>query len=254
MALRDANPAQFSPGGAPRPGTESSDNEGPVAPFSFSERSVDARLRVNEIFYSVQGESTHAGRPCIFVRLTGCPLRCHYCDTEYAFHAGEWRTVADILAAVGAYPCRLVEVTGGEPLAQPHAIDLLQALVDRDYEVLLETSGALPIENVPAGVRRIVDLKTPDSGEVERNRWENLRHLRPGDEVKFVIASRADYEWSRGVIHEHRLGAHVPVLLSPVWESGIQRDLAAWLLADGMPARLQIQLHKWIWPEASPGV
>jgi 7-carboxy-7-deazaguanine synthase len=215
---------------------------------------VDARLRVNEIFYSVQGESTHAGRPCVFVRLTGCPLRCRYCDTEYAFHAGEWRTVAEIVGAVDAYPCRLVEVTGGEPLAQPHAIDLLQALLDRDCEVLLETSGALPIENVPAGVRRIVDLKTPDSGEVERNRWENLRHLRAGDEVKFVIASRADYEWCRAVIREHALGARVPVLLSPVWESGIQRDLAAWMLEDGVPARMQIQLHKWIWPEASRGV
>ncbi len=215
---------------------------------------MDGRLRVNEIFYSVQGESTHAGRPCVFVRLTGCPLRCTYCDTAYAFHDGRWMTLDDVLDAAGAHPCRLVEVTGGEPLAQPATLALLAALVERQYEVLLETSGALPIAAVPAGVRRIVDFKTPDSGESHRNDWTNVTALRTGDEVKFVIGSRRDYEWAREIIREHALDARVPVLLSPVWESGIERDLAAWMLADGLPARYQIQLHKWIWPGVLRGV
>jgi len=215
---------------------------------------VDVRLRVNEIFHSLQGESTQAGRPCTFVRLTGCPLRCTYCDTAYAFHDGEWMTLAAVLEAVASHPARLVEVTGGEPLAQPGAIPLLHALVDAGYEVLLETSGALPIGAVPAGVRRIVDLKTPGSGEVERNDWSNLQQLRPGDEIKFVIGSRADYEWAHAVAHEHRLHERVPVLVSPVWEAGVARDLAAWVLSDGWPVRFQMQLHKWIWPGVERGV
>jgi 7-carboxy-7-deazaguanine synthase len=215
---------------------------------------MQARLRINEIFYSLQGESTHAGRPCVFVRLTGCPLRCTYCDTEYAFHEGRFMELGAILDAVRAYPCRLVEVTGGEPLAQPATPELLAALLERGYEVLLETSGAQSIEPVPAGVRIVLDLKTPDSGECERNLWDNLPRLRPGDEVKFVIASRRDYEWSRDVIHSDSVPAHVTVLLSPVWDSGVERDLAEWMLADGLRARYQMQLHKWVWPGVERGV
>ena len=215
---------------------------------------MEIRLRVNEIFHSLQGESTHAGRPCTFVRLTGCPLRCSYCDTAYAFHEGTWMTLAEVLQAVAAHPARLVEVTGGEPLAQPGAIPLLQALVDAGYEVLLETSGAVPIAGVPAGVRRIVDLKTPGSGEAHRNDWSNVAHLRAGDEVKFVIASRLDYDWARDVAREHRLLDRVPLLVSPVWDSGVGRELAEWILADGWQVRFQMQLHKWIWPEVERGV
>jgi 7-carboxy-7-deazaguanine synthase len=209
---------------------------------------------VSEIFHSVQGESTHAGRPCVFVRLTGCPLRCSYCDTAYAFTGGEWMTIPEVLAAVAGSACRLVEVTGGEPLAQPAAIPLLDALVAAGYEVLLETSGALPIAAVPAGVRRIVDFKTPGSGEEARNDWGNLAHLRPGDEVKFVVGSRHDYEWAREVIYRTQLADKTVVLLSPAWESDLRAALAEWILADRLPVRYQLQLHKLIWPGVERGV
>lgn len=212
------------------------------------------RLRVNEIFRSVQGESTHAGRPCTFVRLTGCPLRCTYCDTEYAFHAGEWMSQESIVAAVRALGADLVEVTGGEPLSQPGTVPLLERLLAEGCEVLLETSGALPIGQVPEGVRRIVDLKTPDSGEAARNDWHNLEALRPGDEIKFVIGSRGDYEWSRDTIRAHRLHERATVLLSPVWESDVRQSLAEWMLEDRLPARYQLQIHKLIWPGVERGV
>jgi 7-carboxy-7-deazaguanine synthase len=215
---------------------------------------MEPRLRVNEIFYSLQGESTHAGRPCVFVRLTGCPLRCTYCDSEYAFYDGRWMGLDAVLAAVAAHPCRLVEVTGGEPLAQPAAPALLAALLARGHEVLLETSGAQSIEPVPAGVHVVLDLKTPDSGECARNLWTNLPRLRPGDEVKFVIASRGDYEWTRDVVAGGAIPAHAAVLVSPVWESGVARDLAEWILADGLRVRYQMQLHKWVWPGVERGV
>ncbi len=215
---------------------------------------VQPRLRVNEIFYSVQGESTHVGRPCVFVRLTGCPLRCHYCDTAYAFHEGRDMDLPEILAAVAVHPCRLVEVTGGEPLAQPATPDLLRRLVEAGYEVLLETSGALDIGVVPDGVRTILDVKTPDSGEEARNDWRNLERLRPGDEVKFVITSQRDYAWTRDIIRQHRLGDRNTVLLSPAWESDVRQDLAGWMLADALPARYQLQLHKLIWPGVERGV
>lgn len=212
------------------------------------------RLRINEIFYSLQGESSHAGRPCVFVRLTGCPLRCTYCDTEYAFHEGSWMSFDAILDAVAAHPCRLVEVTGGEPLAQPATPAFLVELVRRGYEVLLETSGAASTAAVPAGVHVVLDLKTPDSGEEARNDWDNLLRLRPGDEVKFVIGSRRDYEWARDIVRGERIPSHATILVSPVWESGIGRELAEWLLADGLRARFQIQLHKWVWPGVERGV
>ena len=214
----------------------------------------EARLRINEIFYSIQGESTHSGRPCVFVRLTGCPLRCNYCDTEYAFYEGRWMHIEAVLAEVRAHPARLVEVTGGEPLAQPAVIDLMRRLLEAGYEVLLETSGAYSVADVPAGVCRIVDLKTPDSGEMERNDWSNLSLLGPRDEVKFVIQSRRDYEWARDVLRTHRLAERVQVLVSPAWESPARAELAQWLLADALPARLQLQLHKILWPGVERGV
>ena len=213
------------------------------------------RLRINEIFYSVQGESSWAGKPCLFVRLTGCPLRCTYCDTEYAFYEGNWMTDEEILATLRGYPCQLVEVTGGEPLSQPGAIKLLQRLLEEGFEVLLETSGAVSIADVPAGVHRIVDLKTPDSGEMQRNLWENLNHLGGRDEVKFVIASRRDYEWACEIMKQHALSAKVrEVLFSPVAGSEVSQPLAQWLLEDGIPARYQLQLHKHIWPNVERGV
>lgn len=211
-------------------------------------------LRVNEIFHSIQGESTHAGRPCVFVRLTGCNLRCVWCDTAYAFHEGTPLSVDDVVDRVAAYGCDLVELTGGEPLLQPEAIDLMQALVARGLEVLLETGGSLPVEPVPDGVKRIIDVKCPGSGESERNRWENLDALRPGDEVKFVIAAREDYEWAVEVIRTRALVGKASVLLSPVHETLPGSELARWVLADGLRVRVQIQLHKILWPDALRGV
>jgi 7-carboxy-7-deazaguanine synthase len=211
-------------------------------------------LRVNEIFHSIQGESTQAGRPCVFVRLTGCNLRCVWCDTEYAFHEGSAWTVDAVVDHVGTYGCKLVELTGGEPLLQPEAIDLMRALVARGHDVLLETGGSLSIEHVPEGVRRIVDVKCPGSGESDRNRWENLDALRPGDELKFVIADRADYDWAAGVVVARVLQEKAPVLFSPVQDKMIAGDLARWVLDDRLPVRVQIQMHKILWPAAVRGV
>ena len=211
-------------------------------------------LRVNKIFHSIQGESTHAGRPCVFVRLTYCDLRCSFCDTEYAFFEGTERPLDDIVGEVGRYDCRLVEVTGGEPLIQRETIALLERLLAAGHEVLLETSGAWPVEEVPPGVRIIMDLKTPGSGMVARNRWENLGHLDADDEIKFVICDRADYEWARGVLGEHGLADRHAVLFSPAWDGLDPAELAAWILADGLPVRLQLQLHKHIWSPTARGV
>ncbi len=217
----------------------------------------EQRLRVTEIFHSIQGESTFAGRPCVFVRLTGCQMRCRWCDTEYAFHGGSWRTRGEVLAAVAGFDCPLVELTGGEPLLQPGALPLLEALCDRGYEVLLETGGGLDIGGVDPRVRRIVDVKCPGSGESEANRWENLDLLRPIDEVKLVIADEADYLWARRVIEERRLAERCPVLVSPVAGpdgDGLQpRELAEWILRDRLPVRFQLQLHKLLWGDR-PGV
>lgn len=215
---------------------------------------MERRLLVNEIFYSLQGESTQCGRPCVFVRLAGCPLRCTWCDTTYAFHEGRWMEPQAVLEEIAAFPCRLVEVTGGEPLAQPAVLPFLERLVGAGCEVLLETSGAFDIAAVVPGVRRIVDLKTPSSGETARNLWSNLPHLNAGDEVKFVIANREDYVWARDVVRRHALHERCTVLLSPEWGSDIRGDLAAWMLADGLPARFQLQLHKLVWPGVVRGV
>lgn len=211
-------------------------------------------MRVNEIFHSIQGESSHAGRPCVFVRLTGCNLRCVWCDTAYAFHEGREMSVEEILRAVAGYRCGLVEVTGGEPLLQPGAIDLMRELLAAGYEVLLETGGSLPIDPVPEGVKRIVDVKCPASGEVAKNRWENLEALRAGDELKFVIAGREDYVFARDLVRERGITARVPVLFSAVREAIDPGALADWVLQDRLPVRVQIQLHKVLWPGVVRGV
>jgi 7-carboxy-7-deazaguanine synthase len=211
-------------------------------------------IKINEIFYSIQGESSFAGRPCVFIRLTYCNLRCTYCDTEYAFFEGVHHTLDEILEIVADYDCKLVEVTGGEPLLQRETVALLDRLLDAGYDVLLETSGAWPVETVPDGVRIIMDLKTPGSGMVRQNLWENLAHLDADDEIKFVICDRKDYEWARGVIGEHDLSARHLILFSPVWDQLEPQELAEWILADGLPVRLQVQLHKAIWSPTARGV
>jgi 7-carboxy-7-deazaguanine synthase len=211
-------------------------------------------LRINEIFYSIQGESTHAGQPCVFVRLTGCNLRCVWCDTAYAFHEGREMSVDEVLERVAGYGCRLVEVTGGEPLLQDDVIPLLRRLVEGDHEVLLETGGSLPIEQVPLGVRRIIDVKCPASGESEKNRWENLEHLRRGDELKFVLAGRQDYDWAVSQIRTRDLADRCPLLLSPVHGELAPADLAGWVLEDRLAVRVQLQVHKLLWPGITRGV
>ncbi|MEO1767211.1 7-carboxy-7-deazaguanine synthase QueE [Thiobacter aerophilum] len=204
-------------------------------------------LRVSEIFHSLQGESTRAGLPTVFIRLTGCPLRCGYCDTSYAFSGGETLSIGRILARTATYGTRYVCVTGGEPLAQKNTLDLLTALSDAGYRVSLETSGALDIAPVDARVVRIVDIKTPGSGEVEKNRWDNLAHLRDTDEVKFVLCDEADYRWAVDRLEAHDLARRCTVLFSPVWERLAPRLLAEWILRDRLPVRFQLQLHKILW-------
>ncbi len=211
-------------------------------------------LKVNEIFYSIQGESTHAGRPCVFVRLTYCHLRCHFCDSEYAFYEGTEQSLDEIVRVVDGYGCKLVEVTGGEPLIQKESTALLQRLLDRGYEVLLETSGAWTVEDVPDGVKIIMDLKTPGSGMGHRNRWENLRLLDREDEIKFVICDRADFDWAKSVIEEHDLAARHTVLLSPSFHQLDPQLLAEWVLQEGLPVRMQLQIHKFIWSPTARGV
>ncbi len=211
-----------------------------------------AGLRVTEIFHSIQGESTLAGLPTVFIRLTGCPLRCRYCDTSYAFSGGERMDIPQILRQVRGYPARYVTVTGGEPLAQPACDDLLSALCDADYRVSLETSGTLDIARVDERVVRVLDLKTPGSGEAARNLWGNLRLLRPTDQVKFVICDRRDYEWARARLRQWRLQDRCELLFSPSHEALEPAALADWILRDGLQVRLQLQLHKQIWGD-TPG-
>jgi len=212
-------------------------------------REVAPRLRVNEIFHSLQGESRSAGFPTVFVRLTGCPLRCGYCDTEYAFHEGRWMAIDEILDQVAGHRTRYVTVTGGEPLAQRPCIELLAALCDRGFDVSLETSGAVAIGAVDPRVRIVMDVKTPASGEADRNLAGNLADLKPGDEVKFVICDRADYEWSRAFVECENLAQRCEVLFSPAWGRLAPRELGDWILADRLPVRLQVQLHKILWGE-----
>jgi 7-carboxy-7-deazaguanine synthase len=208
---------------------------------------ADARLKITEVFLSLQGETSLAGWPTVFIRLTGCPLRCQYCDTAYAFHGGTWRTLDELLAEVKGYGVRHVCVTGGEPLAQKSCLELLTRLCDAGHVVSLETSGAIDVADVDPRVVRILDLKTPGSGEAERNLWKNLEVLSPQDQVKFVICGRADYDWARGVIAQHGLAARLTVLFSPSHEQLPARELADWIVADRAPVRMQVQLHKYLW-------
>lgn len=217
-------------------------------------------LRITEIFHSIQGESTWAGMPCTFVRITGCPLRCTWCDTEYAFHGGSRMTFDEILAEVGRHSARVVEITGGEPLSHAGAFDLADRLLDAGYTVLVETSGAFDVAPLDERVHKIMDLKCPGSGECSRNLWSNLDHLTHRDEVKFVVMDRADYEWSRDTIRERGLDRRVDegtlraLLMSPVWGEIDLEDLATWILEDGLQVRFQIQVHKLIWGAGATGV
>jgi 7-carboxy-7-deazaguanine synthase len=225
-----------------------------------SDREPRDFLRVTEIFHSIQGESTWAGLPCTFVRLTGCPLRCVWCDTEYSFHGGRKLSLDEISARVEEIGTKLVEITGGEPLIHRNAFVLARRLLDLGYTVLVETSGAVDVAPLDPRAHRIMDLKCPDSGESERNMWSNLDHLTARDEIKFVVASRRDYEWARDVIRERGLDESVrtgqlrALLMSPVWDSVEFRDLAEWVLADHLPVRFQLQLHKLIWGANVHGV
>jgi 7-carboxy-7-deazaguanine synthase len=212
-------------------------------------------LTVNEIFYSIQGESTYAGRPCVFVRLTACDLRCSWCDTQYAFYEGRKRSLDEILAEVELVDCPLVEVTGGEPLLQEEVYPLMQALVDRGRTVLLETGGHRSTARVPSAVVTILDVKCPGSGESDRNDWTNLERLRSHDEVKFVVKDRIDYEFARDIIRRHRVAERAAAIhLSPVHGVLDPQLLSEWVLIDRLPARVQLQLHKYIWDPGTRGV
>jgi 7-carboxy-7-deazaguanine synthase len=211
-------------------------------------------LQVTEIFHSIQGESTRVGQPCVFVRLTGCPLRCTWCDTEYAFHGGGVMAVAAILDRVRSFGCPLVEVTGGEPLHQPEALVLLMKLCDAGHQVMIETSGAFDISPIDPRVSIIMDVKCPGSGMTDRMRWANMDHLSQKDEVKFVLKDHTDYEWAKNIVKQYSLGELCPVLFSPVFGSLDLQPLAEWILSDRLPVRFQVQLHKLIWDPETPGV
>lgn len=224
----------------------------------------EAGLRLTEIFYSLQGEALTSGLPTIFVRLTGCPLRCVYCDTEYAFTGGERQSLETIIKTIKSYPCKRICLTGGEPLAQPNAIELMKRLLSDGYEISLETAGALTVANVPKAVSKVMDLKTPSSGEVDKNLWSNIDHLTQHDQIKFVIMNRTDYDWAKAMLIEHELNDLVgTVWFSPMFNVAediddevspdvplLARELAEWMLADALPVRFQLQLHKIIWADA----
>ena len=211
-------------------------------------------LEVTEIYKSIQGESTYMGRPCVFVRLTGCNLRCVWCDTTHAFYDGKNLSIDQIIDQVKSYSTNLVEITGGEPLLQKEVFPLMESLLKNKFQVMLETSGSLPIKNVPAEVIKILDLKCPGSGEENKNLWENLNHLGSADEIKFVIADRVDYEWSKKVLQDYELDKKNPVLFSPVFGKLKLKDLTEWILEDNLPVLLHTQLHKHIWDQKTIGV
>jgi 7-carboxy-7-deazaguanine synthase len=211
-------------------------------------------MRVTELFYSIQGESTYAGQPCVFVRLTGCPLRCTWCDTEYAFYGGSEVPLEQLLVKIESYECRLVEITGGEPLAQSETLVLIRRLCDKNFEVLIETSGAIDTTAVDARAHVILDVKCPGSGMSDRMHWPNVTRLTAKDEVKFVLADRSDYEWACQVLARYELADRCTVLMSPVFGSVEPRQLAEWVLADHLPVRVQLQLHKLIWTPDMRGV
>lgn len=210
------------------------------------------RLRLTEIFYSLQGETRTVGLPTVFIRLTGCPLRCGYCDTSYAFTGGQWFTIDAILEEVKKYRTQFVTVTGGEPLAQKDCLVLLKRLCDLDYDVSLETSGALDVSLVDPRVVKVIDIKTPGSGEVDKNKWTNLDHISPRDQIKFVICSREDYDWAKQIMADHSLPLRCQVLFSPSYREMQAGELADWILKDQLVVRLQIQLHKYLWGDV-PG-
>lgn len=214
---------------------------------SANEADAEPRLRITEIFYSLQGESSFVGLPTIFIRLTGCPLRCGYCDTAYAFSGGEWMQVSDIISQIKQYQTTTVCVTGGEPLAQRSCGDLLSSLCNESYSVSIETSGSLNISKVDSRVHRIMDIKTPGSGEESKNKFENIQYLTQQDEVKFVLCDRADYDWAKAIIQQYSLLEKSPVLFSPVHEGITPTELADWIVADQLNVRFQFQLHKLLW-------
>ena len=211
-------------------------------------------IKVNEIYFSVQGESSRAGLPCVFIRLTYCNLRCEYCDTEYAFYAGEDYTIGEIVSEVKKYDCRLVELTGGEPLIQTQALDLMKRLCDEGYDVMLETGGSLSIQDVDRRVMIVMDLKCPTSGMIKKNFYENINYLKPLDEVKFVIGNREDYEWAKEIIEKYKLVGKNNVLMSVVFGELEPLTLVEWILEDKLNVRFQLQMHKFIWDPAATGV
>jgi 7-carboxy-7-deazaguanine synthase len=217
------------------------------APLEPAEQAAPARVKITEIFLSIQGEADSVGWPTVFVRLTGCPLRCQYCDTEYAFYGGEWSALDDVLGKVATFQTQRVCVTGGEPLAQRGCLELLHRLCDAGHRVSLETSGAIDIGKVDPRVVRVVDVKTPGSGEDKRNRLQDLELLRADEQIKFVICSREDFDWSRDLVRAKRLSERCTVLFSPSYEQLEARDLAQWILDERLPVRLQLQLHKVLW-------
>lgn len=239
-------------------------NQSPLRTAAIPVTDPSAGLRLTEIFYSLQGEALTSGLPTIFVRLTGCPLRCVYCDTEYAFTGGERQSLDAIIATIKTYPCKRICLTGGEPLAQPNAIELMQRLLSDGYEISLETAGALSVKDVPAAVSKVMDLKTPSSGEADKNFWSNLDHLTQHDQIKFVIMNRTDYDWAKATLIEHQLDKRVgTVWFSPMFTVAddiddavspevpvLARELAEWILTDALPVRFQLQLHKIIWADA----
>jgi len=211
-------------------------------------------LVVNEVFFSIQGEGTRSGRPCVFVRLTGCPLRCVWCDTAYAFHEGRRREMDDLVEEVERHPARLLCLTGGEPLSQPDAFGFVTRLCERGWEVVVETSGHVPLDGLDRRAVAVMDVKTPGSGESERMDWANLDRLRERDEAKFVLDGRRDYEWARDLVRSRDLASRCAVLFSPVHDVLDPGDLGRWVLEDGLPVRLQVQLHKYLWPGVVRGV
>ncbi len=211
------------------------------------------QLKIFEIFYSLQGESSRVGLPTIFIRLSGCPMRCHYCDTAYAFQGGSMMAMDEIIKTIKKYDTRYVTVTGGEPLAQKEVLSLLKVLADQNYEVSLETGGGLSIKEVDPRIKIILDIKTPESGEEKKNYWDNLNLIHSKDEIKFVLCSREDYDWAKKILHQYKLTEKCDVLFSPVYQKLNTTDLGNWILEDQLPVRMQIQLHKLLWGE-KPGV
>lgn len=211
-------------------------------------------LRINEIFFSIQGESSYAGMPCIFIRLTYCNIRCSFCDTQYAFFEGEYKSFDNILSEIKKYNCSLVEITGGEPLVQKNVLPFMTILCDSDYEVLIETGGHMDISGIDARIKRIMDIKCPGSGESDKNYWQNLDFIKETDQIKFVIGDQVDYDWAKDIIDKYNLFGKCPILMSPNFNKISNKTLTEWILADQLDVRFQLQMHKYIWPPDQRGV